>query len=61
MAAALAGRQVQRVTILGSSTLAKRYTEALALHGVEAVAADPDVVVTGLYRIGVAAGLVEEA
>jgi 2-dehydro-3-deoxygalactonokinase len=61
VAAALAGRQVQRVTILGSSTLAKRYTEALALHEVEAVAADPDVVVTGLYRISVAAGLVEVA
>jgi 2-dehydro-3-deoxygalactonokinase len=54
-----AGRPA-RVTLLGEGALCERYAAALALAGVAATAAPADATARGLWRIAVAARLVEE-
>jgi 2-dehydro-3-deoxygalactonokinase len=45
-------------TVAGGEALAQRYVRALALSGLDARAAPPDLAAAGLYRIARAAGLI---
>ncbi|NNG05403.1 MAG: 2-dehydro-3-deoxygalactonokinase [Inquilinus sp.] len=49
------------ITIVGGSALAARYAEALATLGMPGRTAEPDTAARGLYRLAIAAGLIEEA
>lgn len=53
------GAGARAATLIGEATLCARYAEALALAGLTARIADADVTARGLWRLAVAAGMVD--
>ena len=53
-------RVTAKVTVLGDDALASRYERALRRAGIAAVRAPADATARGLWRVAVAAGLVDE-